>query len=99
MTIIDHTFLCKWPNLQNRQGFKYLFSPLPCDVILGRDVPVWGELLGVAINEGMTCANDDAEVNASCPVVTRSQKVLEPLPKFADDLFQVTAPVKPGKVL
>ena len=28
ITIIDHTFLCKWPNLQNRQGFKYLFSPL-----------------------------------------------------------------------
>src|SRR4029434_5167115 len=28
MTIIDHTFLCKWPNLRNRQGFKYLFSPL-----------------------------------------------------------------------
>src|SRR4029434_10661958 len=28
ITIIDHTFLCKWPNLRNRQGFKYLFSPL-----------------------------------------------------------------------
>src|SRR4029434_10604800 len=22
------TFLCKWPHLRNRQGFKYLFSPL-----------------------------------------------------------------------
>ena len=28
ITIIDHTFLCKSPNLRNRQGFKYLFSPL-----------------------------------------------------------------------
>src|SRR4029434_8237494 len=28
ITIIDRTFLCKWPNLRNRQGFKYLFSPL-----------------------------------------------------------------------
>ena len=49
---------------------------------------MWGELLGVAINEGMTCANDDADVTMSCPVVTRSQKVVEPLPNFADDLFQ-----------
>ena len=28
ITIIDHTFLCKWPNLRNRQGVKYLIPPL-----------------------------------------------------------------------
>src|SRR4029434_8690463 len=24
----SHKYLCKWPNLRNRQGLKYLFSPL-----------------------------------------------------------------------
>ena len=29
VTIIDHAFLCKWPNLRNRQGVKYLFQFSP----------------------------------------------------------------------
>ena len=34
ITIIDHAFLCKWANLRNRQGFKYLFSPLYIHIYL-----------------------------------------------------------------